>query len=156
MSSPSSLGKAESAGVSKRPNSGDHTTSPLEIYVHTKFHRALQKEHKEMYLKYKLIYWVPYVKPLDDIKSNFISYLQPSLKVKFIQSCPILCNPMVYTVQGILQARILEWVAIPFSRGSSQSRDRTHISHIAGGFFTSWATREAQPYKRGSLTIPII
>lgn len=39
-----------------RPNSGDHTTSPLEIYAHTKFHRALQKEHKEMYLKYKLIY----------------------------------------------------------------------------------------------------
>ena len=42
----------------------------------------------------------------------------------------------------ILQARILEWVAVPFSRGSSQSRDRTHVSHIAGGFFTSWATRE--------------
>ena len=43
----------------------------------------------------------------------------------------------------ILQARILEWVAIPFSRGSSQPRDRTQVSHSAGGFFTSWATREA-------------
>ena len=41
------------------------------------------------------------------------------------------------------QARILEWVTFPFSRGSSQSRDRTQVSRIAGGFFTSWATREA-------------
>ena len=52
--------------------------------------------------------------------------------------------PMDYTVHGILQARILEWVAFPFSRGSSQPRDWTQVSHIAGGFFTSWATREAQ------------
>ena len=44
---------------------------------------------------------------------------------------------------GILQSRILESVAFPFSRGSSQPRDRTQISHIAGRFFTSWATREA-------------
>ena len=51
---------------------------------------------------------------------------------------------MDYTVCGILQARILEWVAFPFSRGSSQLRDQTHFSHIAGGFFTSWATRGAQ------------
>ena len=45
-------------------------------------------------------------------------------------------------VRGILQARILEWVAFSFSRGSSQPRDRTQVSHIAGGFFTSWATRQ--------------
>jgi len=44
---------------------------------------------------------------------------------------------MDYTVHGILQARILEWVAISFSRESSQPRDRTQISPIAGGFFTS-------------------
>ena len=44
---------------------------------------------------------------------------------------------------GILQARILEWVAMSSSRGSSQPRDRTRVSHIAGGFFTTWATREA-------------
>ena len=50
---------------------------------------------------------------------------------------------MDYTVHGILQARILEWVAYPFSRGSSQLRDQTQVSHIAGKFFTSWATREA-------------
>ena len=53
---------------------------------------------------------------------------------------------MDYTVHGILQARILEWVAFPFSRGSSQPRDRTQVSSIAGRFFTSWATREAQEY----------
>ena len=47
-------------------------------------------------------------------------------------------------VHGILQARILEWVAIPFSRESSLPRDWTQVSHIAGRFFTIWATREAQ------------
>ena len=53
------------------------------------------------------------------------------------QSCPTLCNSMDYTVHGIFQAIILEWVAFPFSRGSFQPRDRTQVSHIAGGFFTS-------------------
>ena len=43
----------------------------------------------------------------------------------------------------ILQARILEWLAIPFSKGSSEPRDQTQFSHIAGRFFTIWATREA-------------
>ena len=47
---------------------------------------------------------------------------------------------------GILQARILEWVAFPFSRGSSQPKNWTQASRIAGEFFTSWATREAQEY----------
>ena len=51
---------------------------------------------------------------------------------------------MDYSVHGILQARILEWVAFPFSRESSQPRDQTQVSHTAGGFFTNWATREAQ------------
>ena len=62
--------------------------------------------------------------------------------VKVAQLCPTLYDPMGYTVYGILQARILEWVAIPFSKGSSQPRDQTQVSLIAGGFFTSWATRE--------------
>ena len=51
---------------------------------------------------------------------------------------------MVYTVHGILQARILEWVASTFSRGSSLVRDWTQVSRIASRFFTSQATREAQ------------
>ena len=51
---------------------------------------------------------------------------------------------------GILQVRILQWVAISFSRGSSRPRDWTQVSCIAGRFFTSWATREAQEYWSGS------
>ena len=66
--------------------------------------------------------------------------------MKVVQLCQSLCDPMDYIVHGILQARILEWVAFLFCRGSSQPRDWTHISHIAGGFFTNWATREAQEY----------
>ena len=63
------------------------------------------------------------------------------------QSCPTLCDPKDCnspgsSVNGILQARILEWVVILFSKGSSQPRDQTQISHIAGRFFTVWATRE--------------
>ena len=52
-------------------------------------------------------------------------------------------QPMDYTIHGILQARILEWVAFPFSKESSEPRDWTQVSHIAGGFFINWATREA-------------
>jgi len=57
--------------------------------------------------------------------------------VKVAQLCPTLHDPMDYTVHGILQARILEWVSVPLSRGSSQPRDQTQVSHIADGFFTS-------------------
>ena len=66
------------------------------------------------------------------------------VKVKVAQLYLTLCNPMGYTVHGILQAKILEWVAFPFSTGSFQPRDWTQVSWIAGGFFNSWATREAQ------------
>ena len=69
------------------------------------------------------------------------------------QSCLTLCNPLDYTVHGILQARILEWVAVPFSRGSSQPRNQTYVSHIVGTFFTSWATREARNTGVGSLSL---
>ena len=63
------------------------------------------------------------------------------------QSCPILCNPMDCSLPGssvheILQARILEWEAIPFSRESAQPKDRTWVSCFAGRFFTVWVTRE--------------
>ena len=62
-----------------------------------------------------------------------------------------LCNSMGCSlpgssVHGIFQARILEWVTVPFSRGSSQPRDQTQVSHIAGRFFTMWATREAHKH----------
>ena len=63
------------------------------------------------------------------------------------QSCPTLCDPMDCSlpgssVHGILQARVLEWVAISFSRRSPQPRDRPRVSHIMGRCFTIWATRE--------------
>ena len=54
-----------------------------------------------------------------------------------------------WTVHGILQDRIPEWVAYPFSKGSPQLRDQTQVFYIAGRFFTSWATREAQDYWNG-------
>ena len=66
--------------------------------------------------------------------------------MKVTHLCSTLCNPVDYTVHGIFQARILEWVAFLSSRGSSQPRDQTQVSHIAGRFFTSWVTREAQEY----------
>ena len=57
------------------------------------------------------------------------------------------CSPPGFSIYGILQASILEWVAIPFSRGRSWPRDRTQVSCIAGKFFNVWAPREAQvPY----------
>ena len=65
------------------------------------------------------------------------------VKLKVAQLCPTLCDPKDYTVLGILQARMLEWVAFSFSRRTSQARDRTQVSHIAGQFFTNWAIREA-------------
>ena len=68
------------------------------------------------------------------------------VKVKVTQSCQTLCDPMDYRVRGILQAGILERVAFLFSRGSSRPKDWTQVSCIAGRFFTSWATREAQEY----------
>ena len=70
-------------------------------------------------------------------------------EMKVAPQFPTLCDPMDYTVHGILQARMLEWITFPFSRRSSQPRDRTQVSRIAGGFFTSWATREAQEYWSG-------
>ena len=72
------------------------------------------------------------------------------VKVKVTQSCPTVCGPTDYTVHGILPARILEWVDFPFSRGSSQPWEhRTHVSHIASRFFTSWATQKAKEHWSG-------
>ena len=62
-------------------------------------------------------------------------YMLDEVKVKVTQSCLTLCDPMDYTVHGIFQAKILEWVTVPFSRRSSQPRHQTQFSHIAGGFF---------------------
>ena len=74
-------------------------------------------------------------------------------KWKLLSCVRLFATPWDYTVHGILQARILEWVAFPFSRGSSQPGDWTQVSHTAGGFFTSWATGEAQECWNG---LPIL
>ena len=62
------------------------------------------------------------------------------------QLCPTLCDPVDCSlsgssIHGIFQARLLEWIAISFSRGSSQPRDQTQVSHIVGRCFTVWATK---------------
>ena len=72
------------------------------------------------------------------------------------QLCLTLFDPKDHSsqgssVHGILQARILEWITILFSRGSSQLRDQTWVSCIAGRFFTVWATREAHSINIHSL-----
>ena len=69
------------------------------------------------------------------------------VKVLVAELCPTLCSPMDGSAPGssvrvIFQASILEWVAISFSEESSQSRDQTQVSYIAGEFLTTWATRE--------------
>ena len=78
---------------------------------------------------------------------NFIIF---PLKVKVLvaQLCPTLCDPVdcsppASSVHRLLQARILEWAAVPFSRGSSRPRDQTQVSRIADRFFTVWVNREA-------------
>ena len=87
-----------------------------------------------------------------DYNQNKNCHLVNCKKLKVTQSCPTLYDPMDYTVHVILQARILEWVAFPFSRRSSQSRDRTQVSHIAGRFFTNRSTREPNT-RVGSLSL---
>ena len=90
-------------------------------------------------------------------RSNKAWYYHVKMKwsdMKIAQSCPTLLDPMDYTVHGILQDRILKWVAVPFSRGSSQPRDRTQVSHITGRFcrrheFCVSCSGEASGRKKG-------
>ena len=66
-----------------------------------------------------------------------VMLVHSKVRVNVAQSCQTLCDPSGCIVHGVLQARMLEWLAFPFSRGSSQPRDGTQVSPIAGGFFTS-------------------
>ena len=84
---------------------------------------------------------------------RYVIFVELHMKVKVLvtYSCPTLCNtmdssPPSSSVHGILQARIMEWLAIPFSRGSSQPRDWTQVSCITGRFFTIWATWKSLNY----------
>ena len=101
--------------------------------------------------------WLAFLNPFTVAlyKRFYITWLYffPSklvFSVLVAQLCPTLCNPMDCSlpgssVHGIFQARILEWVAISFSRGSSQSKNQTQVSCIAGRFFTLWATGKVSP-----------
>ena len=104
------------------------------------------KRNTLSYWKYYTLHILPQNTNLESIDwvFNGISFEVKCSEVT--QSCPTLCNPMDCNVQdssvhGIFQARVLEWVAISFSRGSSRPRDRTWVSRIAGRCFTIWATR---------------
>ena len=71
------------------------------------------------------------------INPQCFAHFLESIKMKVAQSYPTLCDPMDYTVHGILQARTLKWVAFPFSRESAQARDQSQVSCIVGGILTS-------------------
>ena len=84
-------------------------------------------------------HWLPWSRSLSK---------QPCVHAHWLQSCLTLCDPMGYnppdsSVHGILEARILEWVASPSSKRSSRPQDWTYLSCITGKFFTHWATWEA-------------
>ena len=90
--------------------------------------------------------------PSEQLLQQLLSYEIYSLinkgESEVTQSCPTLCDPVdcslpSSSVYGIFQARILEWIAISFSRGSSWPRDRTWVAHVGGRRFNLWATREA-------------
>ena len=96
---------------------------------------------------------------LTALSLTFFLYKESVVLCLVVQSYPTLCDPMDCSppgssVHGILRARILEWVAMPSSWGSSQPRDQTQVSCIAGRFLTVWATRESQKIE-WILIIPI-
>ena len=98
---------------------------------------SMKGENNQIFLKRERESW--------HVQMLIVSHSTSIVVVLVAQPCPALCNPMDCSpsgssVHGILQARILEWVAMPSSRGSSQPRDRTRVSGTAGSFFTVWAT----------------
>ena len=106
---------------------------PILLFSSISLHWSLRKP----FLSLLAILWNSAFKWVSEVKWSEIA-----------QSCPTLCNPMDYSLpgsslHGILQARVLEWVAISFPRGSSWPRDQTWVSGIPGRRFNLWATREA-------------
>ena len=106
-----------------------------QIFIFTTHLRSLQ-------FKYFCFRILNFDYPVGHLKSVFRNG-----EVKVTQSCPTLWDPMDCSlpgssVYGILQVRILEWVTMSFSRGSSQPRGQIQVFHIASGLFTVWATRK--------------
>ena len=110
-------------------------------------HKAVAKTfYLASYLRSILLYFFLVLLYKFDSESTFQNYAILETET-FAQSCPTLCDPMdcsppVSSVHGILQARILEWVAIPFSREAPRPKGQTWGALIAGRFFTTRATRE--------------
>ena len=117
------------------------------VGCHFLFQEIFPTQGSNPYL-WHLLHWQADSLPLPHLGSPWSS-IKPGESV-VAQLCltlwdPMDCSPLGSSVHGILWARILEWAAIPLSRGSSQSGDPTWVSHIAGKFFTIWAT--GKPYK---------
>ena len=104
-------------------------------YTHTRTQRQVHTETQQF-----ICYFITQIKSKESYKKR--------AGTGVAQSCLTLCDPMDYTVHGILQARILEWVTIRFFRGSSQSREWTQVSHPAADFLPS-----EQPGKQHILNI---
>ena len=118
----------------------------IEEWIRIEYYSAIERR-KSCQLQQHRWTWGQYPKWNRQRHYYMISLIVKE-KVLMTQSCMILCDPMDCilpgsSVHGILQTRILEWVPIPFSGGSSRSRDWTWVSCITGRFFTIWATREA-------------
>ena len=126
------------------PSADEWIRKPWYIYT-MEYYSAVKKNTSESVL----IRWMK-LEPITQSEVSQKEKHQYSMCVLVAQSCPTLCDPMDCNPPGssvheIFQARILEWVAISFSRGSSQPRYQTQVSCTAGRFFTNWATREATP-----------
>ena len=103
-------------------------------------------------LKYTDFWCLPQTIKSESLKWDLgISILSSTLSASICESRLVFCDSL--RPHGLLQARILEWVDFPFSRESSQLRDWTQVSHMAGGFFTSWATRKPKSTGMGSLPL---
>ena len=107
-------------------------------------HKGLTFAHTHLFfraLKWLINLTLPFSTPVSLLSISCELTLNLLCEVKVTQLCLALCDPMDCSSPGssvheILQARILKWVAVPFSRGSSHLRDQTWVSYIAGGFFT--------------------
>ena len=119
---------------------------------------------KSWWLQISKLYNLFFVQPMSISWIERLLEGKSRVKVKslsYVRLCnPMDCSPPSSSVHGILQARILEWVAISFSRGSSQPRERIQVSCILGRHFNLWATREAlfhHPlnFKKVSCQLPV-
>ena len=123
-----------------------HHSSKVSTFWHSAFFTELEQKNVQFLWKYQRPWIDKAVLRMKTELEELGSLTSDYTESESHSVLPTLCDLMDYIVHGILQDRILEWVASPFSRGSCQCRDLTQVSCIAGRFFTSWTTREAQEY----------